>query len=222
MASLGDSEAQPPVFRPNSRLAKIEQPWPDQCSRALSIYTQHLLTPGRETLMHKTLAGSLVATTIAVTLLFATTDDASAQRGWWPGFAIGAITGAVVAGAAIVALAALLATWSTQAMRAAGLRARVLLDVPTSLRWCRPHRRLYRPAGTSLPRLCRTSVNRKCAPTDARQIQQPADVGGDAPGLASGSLCLLISRRVRARWFRLLRTASRSWIGAARLPQEKV
>jgi hypothetical protein len=51
--------------------------------------------------MHKTLASSLVATTIAVTLLFATADDASAQRGWWPGFAIGAITGAVVAGAIV-------------------------------------------------------------------------------------------------------------------------
>src|ERR1700722_19815424 len=74
---------------------------------------------------------------------------------------------------------------------AAGLRARMLLDVPTSLRWCRPHRRLYRPAGASLPRLCRTSLNRKCAPTDARQIQQLADVGGDAPGLTSGSLASL-------------------------------
>ena len=51
--------------------------------------------------MRKTLASSLVATTIAVTLLFAITDDASAQRGWWPGFAIGAITGAVVAGAIV-------------------------------------------------------------------------------------------------------------------------
>ena len=59
-----------------------------------------------ETLMHKTLASFLVATTIAVTL-FATATDASAQRGWgwgwgWgPGLAIGAITGAVVAGAII-------------------------------------------------------------------------------------------------------------------------
>ena len=51
--------------------------------------------------MHQTLASSLVAITIAVASLFATTDDAAAQRGWWPGFAIGAITGAVVAGAIV-------------------------------------------------------------------------------------------------------------------------
>jgi hypothetical protein len=54
--------------------------------------------------MHKTLTSFLVATTIAVTL-FATATDASAQRGWgwgWgPGLAIGALTGAVVAGAII-------------------------------------------------------------------------------------------------------------------------
>jgi hypothetical protein len=52
--------------------------------------------------MHKTLASLFVTATIAVTLL-ATATDASAQRGWgWgPGLAIGAITGAVVAGAII-------------------------------------------------------------------------------------------------------------------------
>ena len=56
----------------------------------------------QETLMHKTLTSLLVAATIAATL-FATATDASAQRGWgWgPGFAIGALTGAVVAGAII-------------------------------------------------------------------------------------------------------------------------
>ena len=52
--------------------------------------------------MHKTLGSSFLTATIAVTLL-ATATDASAQRGWgWgPGLAIGAITGAVVAGAII-------------------------------------------------------------------------------------------------------------------------
>ena len=42
---------------------------------------------------------------------------------------------------------------------AAGLRARLLLGVPTGLRWCGQARRLYRPAGASLSRLCRTSLN---------------------------------------------------------------
>jgi H+/Cl- antiporter ClcA len=52
--------------------------------------------------MQRTLASLLVAAIIAVTLI-ATATDASAQRGWWfgPGFAIGALTGAVVAGAII-------------------------------------------------------------------------------------------------------------------------
>ena len=52
--------------------------------------------------MHKTLGSLFVTATIAVTLL-ATATDASAQRGWgWgPGLAIGAITGAVIAGAII-------------------------------------------------------------------------------------------------------------------------
>ena len=52
--------------------------------------------------MHLTLGSSFLTATIAVTLL-ATATDASAQRGWgWgPGLAIGAITGAVVAGAII-------------------------------------------------------------------------------------------------------------------------
>jgi hypothetical protein len=52
--------------------------------------------------MSKTLAGSLVAITIALTF-FVTATDASAWRGWgWgPGLAVGAVTGAVVAGAII-------------------------------------------------------------------------------------------------------------------------
>jgi hypothetical protein len=49
----------------------------------------------------------------------------------------------------------LAASWlcCLRGLRAAGLRARLLLGVPAGLRWCGPRRRLYRPAGASLPRL---------------------------------------------------------------------
>jgi hypothetical protein len=48
-------------------------------------------------------------------------------------------------------------------LSAAGLRARLLLGVPAGLRWCGPRRRLYGPAGASLPRLCPASACRRPA-----------------------------------------------------------
>jgi len=94
----------PNFFLFSEKLTMLWQRKPGRSDRAqcISAALCALDADLKETLMHKTLASLLVAATIAVTL-FATATDASAQRGWgWgPGLAIGALTGAVVAGAII-------------------------------------------------------------------------------------------------------------------------
>jgi len=49
--------------------------------------------------MKKTLTSVLAAATIAVTMAAVTTDASAQGRGWGPGFALGILGGAVIAGA---------------------------------------------------------------------------------------------------------------------------
>ena len=89
--------------------------------------------------MKKTLARLVAAATIAVTLA-ATATDASA---YWRGrcrWRYHCLSAARIC--------------SVPKLRPAGLRTRLLLDIPTGLRWFGPHRRIHGPARAGLPGLC--------------------------------------------------------------------
>ena len=106
--------------------------------------------------MKKTLASLVAVATIAVTLAATATDASAYWRGrgwgWGPRVAAGVIGGAVVASAIIASRPP--GYVSVPELRQAGLRTRLLLDIPTGLRWLGPHRRLHGPARAGLPGLC--------------------------------------------------------------------
>jgi hypothetical protein len=120
-------------------------------------------------LLKRTIVSLLGGATIVV-MVAATVTDASAwwQRGWGPGIAAGVVGGAVSSPAPSLPRG-LLAGLSTKAMRHRSTRQAVI----GRLRWCRPRRRLYWPAGASLPRLLGASAW-QCGRSPARVCWGPA------------------------------------------------
>ena len=111
--------------------------------------------PPKETLMKKTIVSLLGAATIVVTVA---ATDASAQWrgrgwgwGWGPGIAAGVVGGAIIAGAIIASRPPGYVVYEGygQPVYAPGCywASQPIYDA------ARPRRRLYRPAGASLPRL---------------------------------------------------------------------